>query len=116
MRQTLGTAVFSGMIGVTLFGLALTPVFFYSIDWLGDSRLFASARVQWLGMVLLTVVGMLMLGAFWWLPLLLGKLFRRSQAATPLGTGGPHSEGLPDVRITANGTVGDAGPDRVQWK
>jgi multidrug efflux pump len=28
MRQSLGTAVFSGMIGVTLFGLLLTPVFF----------------------------------------------------------------------------------------
>jgi multidrug efflux pump len=28
MRRTLGTAVFAGMIGVTLFGLFLTPVFF----------------------------------------------------------------------------------------
>ncbi len=28
MRQSLGTAVFSGMLGVTLFGLLLTPVFF----------------------------------------------------------------------------------------
>ncbi|WP_337268592.1 efflux RND transporter permease subunit [Oryzifoliimicrobium ureilyticus] len=28
MRQSLGTAVFSGMIGVTFFGLLLTPVFF----------------------------------------------------------------------------------------
>lgn len=28
MRRSLGTAVFSGMIGVTLFGLFLTPVFF----------------------------------------------------------------------------------------
>ena len=32
MRQALGTAVFSGMIGVTLFGIFLTPVFFYLID------------------------------------------------------------------------------------
>jgi multidrug efflux pump len=29
MRQSLGTAVFSGMIGVTAFGLFLTPVFYY---------------------------------------------------------------------------------------
>ena len=29
MRRTLGTAVFSGMLGVTLFGIFLTPVFFY---------------------------------------------------------------------------------------
>ncbi|MFY7782373.1 MAG: efflux RND transporter permease subunit, partial [Tagaea sp.] len=28
MRQSLGTAVFSGMIGVTIFGLFLTPVFY----------------------------------------------------------------------------------------
>jgi HAE1 family hydrophobic/amphiphilic exporter-1 len=28
MRQSLGTAVFSGMLGVTVFGLFLTPVFF----------------------------------------------------------------------------------------
>ena len=31
MRRTLGTAVFAGMIGVTLFGIFLTPVFFYAI-------------------------------------------------------------------------------------
>src|SRR5205823_1721457 len=29
MRRTLGLAVFSGMLGVTLFGIFLTPVFFY---------------------------------------------------------------------------------------
>ncbi len=31
MRKTLGIAVFSGMIGVTIFGLLLTPIFFYLI-------------------------------------------------------------------------------------
>jgi multidrug efflux pump len=31
MRRTLGTAVFSGMIGVTVFGLFLTPVFYFII-------------------------------------------------------------------------------------
>lgn len=31
MRQALGTAVFSGMLGVTLFGLLLTPVFYVVI-------------------------------------------------------------------------------------
>src|SRR5262249_143316 len=38
MRQTLGTAVFSGMLGVTLFGIFLTPVFYYVIQWLSDVR------------------------------------------------------------------------------
>jgi hydrophobe/amphiphile efflux-1 (HAE1) family protein len=33
MRRTLGTAVFSGMLGVTLFGILLTPVFYYAIRW-----------------------------------------------------------------------------------
>ena len=42
MRQTLGTAVFSGMLGVTLFGIFLTPVFFYVIQWLADR---SSSRV-----------------------------------------------------------------------
>jgi multidrug efflux pump subunit AcrB len=33
MRSTLGIAVFSGMLGVTLFGVILTPVFYYVIRW-----------------------------------------------------------------------------------
>ena len=31
MRRTLGMAVFSGMLGVTLFGIFLTPVFFFTL-------------------------------------------------------------------------------------
>ncbi len=38
MRQTLGTAVFGGMLGVTLFGIFLTPVFYSVIQWLVDLR------------------------------------------------------------------------------
>ena len=37
MRRTLGTAVFAGMLGVTLFGIFLTPVFFYVIQWVSDT-------------------------------------------------------------------------------
>jgi hydrophobe/amphiphile efflux-1 (HAE1) family protein len=33
LRQTLGTAVFSGMIGVTLFGLIFTPAFYVICRW-----------------------------------------------------------------------------------
>ena len=33
MRRSLGTAVFSGMLGVTVFGIFLTPVFYYVIQW-----------------------------------------------------------------------------------
>ena len=34
LRQTLGTAVFAGMIGVTAFGLVFTPVFYVITRWL----------------------------------------------------------------------------------
>jgi hydrophobe/amphiphile efflux-1 (HAE1) family protein len=34
LRQSLGTAVFSGMIGVTIFGLIFTPVFYVVARWL----------------------------------------------------------------------------------
>jgi multidrug efflux pump len=56
MRRTLGTAVFSGMLGVTLFGIVLTPVFFFTIDWLGESRLFASKTVRRAGAIALAVL------------------------------------------------------------
>jgi multidrug efflux pump len=36
MRRALGAAVFAGMLGVTLFGIFLTPVFFYGIQWFTD--------------------------------------------------------------------------------
>jgi multidrug efflux pump len=34
MRRTLGMAVFAGMIGVTLFGIFMTPVFYSMVRWL----------------------------------------------------------------------------------
>jgi multidrug efflux pump len=46
MRHSLGVAVFSGMLGVTLFGIFLTPVFFYVLQGLGESRLFLSGRTK----------------------------------------------------------------------
>ncbi len=53
MRRSLGTAVFSGMLGVTLFGIFLTPVFFYVIAWLGETRLLANRAIRWVGSALL---------------------------------------------------------------
>jgi len=38
MRQALGLAVFSGMLGVTFFGIFLTPVFFYTLRRFGHQR------------------------------------------------------------------------------
>ncbi|HTU26659.1 MAG TPA: efflux RND transporter permease subunit, partial [Pirellulales bacterium] len=54
MRRTLGTAVFGGMLGVTLFGIFLTPVFYYVIEWFADVRRWLNDRKMdatggWLG-------------------------------------------------------------------
>jgi len=38
MRQSLGTAVFAGMLGVTLFGLIFTPVFYTVATGLAELR------------------------------------------------------------------------------
>jgi hydrophobe/amphiphile efflux-1 (HAE1) family protein len=39
LRQALGTAVFSGMIGVTAFGLIFTPVFYVVCRWIAGASL-----------------------------------------------------------------------------
>jgi multidrug efflux pump len=38
MRRALGVAVFAGMLGVTLFGIFLTPVFYSFIRWFDERR------------------------------------------------------------------------------
>jgi Cu/Ag efflux pump CusA len=44
MRISLGTAVFSGMIGVTIFGIFLTPVFYYAIMYRQEKRKAAAGK------------------------------------------------------------------------
>ena len=44
MRQAMGTAVFAGMLGVTLFGLVLTPVAYYIVRRLTASPIVAQPR------------------------------------------------------------------------
>jgi len=61
MRQSLGVAVFSGMLGVTLFGILLTPVFFYVIDTVSESHFFANPTVRRVGRVLLAVLSPIIL-------------------------------------------------------
>ena len=38
MRIALGIAVFSGMLGVTLFGIFFTPVFYSLIMWFAERK------------------------------------------------------------------------------
>ena len=55
MRQALGIAVFSGMLGVTFFGIFLTPVFFYVIDHVEGWSPFRLADWQQVGVILADV-------------------------------------------------------------
>jgi multidrug efflux pump subunit AcrB len=43
MRQAVGTAVFFGMIGVTVFGLMFTPIFYVLIRRLSKKRRYVTA-------------------------------------------------------------------------
>jgi multidrug efflux pump len=67
MRRSLGTAVFSGMLGVTVFGIFLTPVFFFVIEGLSESEFFTRPSVRRVGSViacgLLGAIVGLLLGA-----------------------------------------------------
>ena len=62
MRRTLGIAVFSGMLGVTLFGIFLTPVFFYVIQGIGDLPVFAWPSMRRLGWGVTLLLNLAMLG------------------------------------------------------
>jgi len=51
LRQSLGTAVFSGMLGVTIFGLLFTPIFYTVVRRIGSSKAarLKTARAVWDG-------------------------------------------------------------------
>jgi multidrug efflux pump subunit AcrB len=95
MRQSLGMAVFSGMLGVTLFGVMLTPVFFYLIDSVSESHVFSSPLMRRIGSIGLIVLGILTLGIFFvayrW------SEWRASQSQPSTGPPPPKPEPLPEL-------------------
>jgi hypothetical protein len=46
MRYTLGLAVFSGMLGVILFGIVFTPVFYVVIRWQATTPAISATAIQ----------------------------------------------------------------------
>jgi multidrug efflux pump len=95
MRRTLGIAVFSGMLGVTVFGIFLTPVFFNVIEWFVDTPIFGSHTTRAFGR---GVLGVLTLGLIW-VPALLRSMQRRivppapaEPAREPAPIGNGHAE------------------------
>jgi multidrug efflux pump len=129
MRRSLGVAVFSGMLGVTLFGVFLTPVFFYVIQGLGQVPLLASPAARrvgscGLGALLGAAIGFL-LGQLGLVHPLWGALVggavgllivlsvlevqRRSRPALAASAPLPDSSRTPENGVAANGVSG--GPD-----
>src|SRR5579883_2300072 len=116
MRKTLGVAVFSGMLGVTFFGIFLTPVFFYVIEGFAETPLFAAARMRIVGKILVYLTIVLTLGIPWLLMLMVGMVRRgrptlpRKQIvvekeATANGNGAAHPL-VPTLRVgTQDGTL-----------
>ncbi len=67
MRRALGVAVFSGMLGVTLFGVFLTPVFFFVIQWISSLSLFQATQWRVPGTVIKWGLAVLVPVALYWL-------------------------------------------------
>jgi multidrug efflux pump len=100
MRQTLGVTVFSGMVGVTIFGIFLTPVFFYVIDVLGETTLFRSRAVRGASRILLVVLNSATFGIFllpmWVIREVRRELRRRTSPIAPPKHPAPHDSELPE--------------------
>jgi multidrug efflux pump len=103
MRRTLGTAVFSGMLGVTLFGIFLTPVFFYVIAGFADTPLFSTQRAQQIGLVLRYGMGIAALGLPWLLRGRLAPEFVRRGKRVPVEVNGTNGH----AKVAQEATVGD---------
>jgi len=93
MRRALGVAMFCGMLGVTIFGVVLTPTFYYLIQRVGSTRLFSNPKVQTIGTVILAIAAGMVIGfllwlaaafSFWW-ALLVGLVVGLSAGVAVLG-------------------------------
>ncbi len=98
MRRTLGVAVFSGMLGVTLVGVFLTPVFFFVINKLSGSRAFTTPAMQTLGGMLLDglTLGLRRAPALW------RRMRRPAANGTPSNGHGGQVANLPPARPVGN--------------
>ncbi|MCS7270073.1 MAG: efflux RND transporter permease subunit, partial [Gemmataceae bacterium] len=72
IRQAIGITVLGGMLGVTLFGIIFTPVWFAVVDWLAERHWLQNRWVQQLAAGLMWSVGggwirgMTRWGLQWW--------------------------------------------------
>jgi multidrug efflux pump len=105
MRRTLGVAVFSGMLGVTIFGIFLTPVFFYVVEWFVEHSVFRSRTAARIGMALRLILDVATLGLFR-LPRLV-RWLRSKEPRLPVPAAEQHGqvEPLNGAAVKTNGSV-----------
>lgn len=107
MRRALGTTVFSGMLGVTIFGVFLTPVFFVVVDRLSEVSIFQSRKLRLFSQFMLDLMTLGLVR----LAIVFGRQLRnrrtRRQAKPPLipaevfnGTNGDRRPARPDRTMT----------------
>jgi multidrug efflux pump len=100
MRQALGLAVFAGMLGVTIFGIFLTPVFFYVIQGFGDLAVMKSPLARRLGFALFLLLNIPLLGMPVLLIAVLGHALKK-----------PHTPHAPPAAPDAPGDYAPGSPD-----
>ncbi|HEV3084609.1 MAG TPA: efflux RND transporter permease subunit, partial [Gemmataceae bacterium] len=105
MRRTLGVAVFSGMLGVTLFGIFLTPVFFNVIEWFIDMRGADAKRKHRVSDVLLLPLRAIKVGVVWVATVMAHAMVSRA-ARKPM-TSVVEAKGRPRVREGKAEVAGD---------
>jgi multidrug efflux pump len=86
MRYTLGTAVFAGMLGVTLFGIFLTPVFFSVVDRVSEASFFHTRTMRIIGTILLLTGVLGTFGLLGIALLLMGRKLRPPATVLPVET------------------------------
>jgi len=88
MRQAMGVAVFAGMIGVTLFGLFLTPVFYTVLMKLGRPKVIAAPATAYApgpagAQLIALFIGLLMAGSLTAAPFKVGPDYKRPRQESP---------------------------------
>ena len=83
MRQAMGTAVFAGMIGVTLFGLFLTPVFYVVLMKLGFKKRAEGPKPAVGPAAAAGTVGVILLVAFFLTGCMVGPDYKRPTTEVP---------------------------------
>jgi hydrophobe/amphiphile efflux-1 (HAE1) family protein len=95
MRQALGLAVFAGMLGVTMFGIFLTPVFFYVIQGFGDLAVLNTPWARRLGFALFLLLNIPLFGLPFLLIAVLGHALKKPHT--------PHAPPSPPLNALGTG-------------